>query len=97
MSKILKYIERILQVLAVIGCIWTVVEYIQMHTYKTKLKNKADEYLDEELELEGNIGGPIAVYSPTLKEKEKRVAKIAIVTGIRAVVSLVLNLINSDY
>ena len=96
MSKQLKYIERIIQVMTILGCIWAVVEYIQMHTYKKKLRNKADVYLDDELELEGNIGGPISVYSPTLKEKEKRVVKVLMITGIGAIISLILNLINKE-
>lgn len=96
MNRILKYIEKIVQVLTVLGCIWVVVEYVQMHMYKLKLKNKADEYLDDELELEGNIGGPITVYSPTLKEKEKRVAKIAMVAGMGAIISLVFSLVNRE-
>ena len=40
MSKILKYIERIIEVLTVLSCIWTVFEYIQMHIYKRKLKDR---------------------------------------------------------
>ncbi len=96
MSKILKYIERIVEVLTVLSCIWTVFEYIQMHTYKRKLKDRADKYLEDELELEGNIGGPITVYSPTLKEKEGRFAKIAIIAGVGAIISLILNIVNRD-
>lgn len=96
MNRVLKCIERMMQILAVIGGIWTTIEMVRMHVYKKKLKEKADEYLDDELALEGDVMGSITVYSPTLEGKQQQVAKLAGVTAIIAIVSIVLNLINRD-
>lgn len=96
MNRVLKCIERIMQILAVIGGIWTTIEMVKMHIYKKKLKEKADEYLEDELALEGNIRGSITVQSPTLEMKQQQVAKLAGATAVVAIISVVLNLINRD-
>lgn len=96
MDKLFKWIERILQIVTIISGIWATVEMIRTYLYKRKLKEKADTYLDEELELEGNIRGPVAVYSPKLKEQENRVKKLLAITGAGCISIIVLNLINRD-
>ena len=96
MNRVLKCIERMIQVITIIGAIWTAIEGIKLFSYKKKLKQKADEYLDDELAFEGNMRGAVSVYSPSLKLKQEQVTKLAIVTSIGAVISIVLNLINRD-
>ena len=96
MNKLLKCIERILQVATVIMGILSVVEGIRTYLYKKELKTKADDYLNDELEMEGNIRGPVAVFSPTLKEKEEKVLKLLAITGIGCLGIIILNLINRD-
>lgn len=96
MNKLLKCIERILQVVTVISGILAIVEGIKTYLYEKQLKIKANDYLEDELELEGNVRGPVAVFSPTLKEKEKKVLKLLAVTGIGCVAGIVLNLINRE-
>lgn len=96
MNKLLKCIERILQVVTVISGILAIVEMVRTYLYKKELKTKANDYLEDELELEGNIRGPVAVFSPTLKEKEKKLLKLLAITGIGCVAVIVLNLINRD-
>lgn len=96
MNKLLKCIERILQVVTVISGILAIVEGIKTYLYEKQLKIKANDYLEDELELEGNVRGPVAVFSPTLKEKEKKVLKLLAVTGIGCVAVIVLNLMNRE-
>lgn len=96
MNKLLKCIERILQVVTVISGILAIVEIVRTYLYKKGLKTKANDYLEDELELEGNIRGPVAVFSPTLKEKEKKLLKLLAITGIGCVTVIVLNLINRE-
>ena len=96
MNKLLKCIERILQVATVIMGILSVVEGIRTYLYKKELKTKADDYLNDELEMEGNIRGSVAVFSPTLKEKEEKVLKLLAITGIGCLGIIILNLINRD-
>ena len=97
MNKLLKCIERILQVVTVVSGILAIVEGVKTYLYEKQLKTKANDYLEDELELEGNIRGPVAVFSPTLKEKEKKVLKLLAVTGIGCVAVIVLNLMNRDW
>lgn len=94
MNKVLKYIERIMQVLTIISGIWTVVEAVKMFMYRKELKERANSFLDDELELEGNMRGDITVQSPTLIEKKQKVSKLVMVTIAGAIISLVLNCIN---
>lgn len=96
MNKLLKCIERVLQVITIIIGILAIVEGVRTYLYKKRLKNKANEYLEDELELEGNIRGPVKVFSPTLKEKEDKILKLLAVTGIGCVAVIILNLINRD-
>lgn len=96
MNKLLKCIERILQVVTVISGILAIIEGVKTYLYEKQLKTKANDYLEDELELEGNVRGPVAVFSPTLKEKEKKVLKLLAVTGIGCLGVIVLNLINRD-
>lgn len=96
MNKLLKCIERILQVVTVISGILAIIEGVKTYLYEKQLKTKADDYLEDELELEGNVRGSVAVFSPTLKEKEKKVLKLLAVTGIGCLGVIVLNLINRD-
>lgn len=96
MNKLLKCIERVLQVITLIIGILTVVEGVRIYFYKKQLKTKANAYLEDELELEGNIRGPVSVFSPTLKEKEEKVLKLLAVTGIGCLGVIILNLINRD-
>lgn len=96
MNKLLKCIERIIQIVTVISGIWTTVEIVKAYIYKKQLKQKANEYLDDELELEGDIRGDINVYSPTLEVKQEQVRKLLIVTAIGIIVSGVLHLINRE-
>lgn len=94
MNRVLKCIERIMQVLTIIGGIWTAVEAVKMFMYEKQLRERADSFLDDELELEGNIRGAIKVQSPTLVEKKEQVSKLLVVTSIGAIISIVLNLVN---
>ncbi|MBE6023912.1 MAG: hypothetical protein E7231_11905 [Cellulosilyticum sp.] len=96
MNRVLKCIERIIQILTIVVGIWTTIETVKMYVYKKELKNRANAYLDDELEIEGNMRGAITVQSPTLEEKQKRVVKLVGVTAIGAIISLLLNLINRD-
>lgn len=96
MNKLLKCIERVLQVITLIIGILTVVEGVRIYFYKKQLKTKANAYLEDELELEGNIRGPVSVFSPKLKEKEEKVLKLLAVTGIGCLGVIILNLINRD-
>ena len=96
MNKLLKCIERVLQVITLIIGILTVVEGVRIYFYKKQLKTKANAYLEDELELEGNIRGPVSVFSPTLKEKEEKVLKLLAATGIGCLGVIILNLINRD-
>lgn len=96
MNRVLKYIERIMQVLTIISAIWTTIEVINMKLYKRKLKEKADEYLDEEFALESDIRGNIIVQSPSLEVKQQRVYKLVGITIVGALMSCILNIINRD-
>lgn len=96
MDKLLKWTERVLQVVTIISGIWATVEMIRAYLYKQKLKEKADSYLDEELELEGNIRGPVTVYSPKIEEQEKRVKRLLTITGAGCVSIIILNLVNRE-
>lgn len=96
MNRLLKWIERVLQIVTILSGIWTTVEMVRNYLYKKTLKEKADIYLDEELELEGNIRGPVSVYSPKIKQQEKRIKGLLAVTGIGCISVVVLNLVNRD-
>lgn len=96
MDKLLKWIERVVQVVSIISGIWATVEMVKTYMHKKHLKQKANDYLNDELELEGNIRGPVAVYSPTLKKQEKKVATLLVVTGISCMVSMILHIINKN-
>lgn len=96
MNKLLKCIERVLQVITLIIGILAVVEGVRAYFYKKQLKTKANAYLEDELELEGNIRGPVSVFSPKLKEQQEKVLKLLAVTGIGCLGVIILNLINRD-
>lgn len=96
MNKLLKCIERVLQVITFIIGVLAVVEGVRTYFYKKQLKTKANIYLEDELELEGNIRGPVSVFSPKLKEKEEKVLKLLAITGIGCLGVIILNLINRD-
>lgn len=97
MRKVLKYIERTIQILTFISSVVTTIEVIKAYKYRKQLKKKADLYLDDELELEGNIRGEVRVYSPTLENKEEKAKKLILITGIGVILSFILNLINREY
>lgn len=96
MSKLTKWIERLLQVLTIISGILATIELIKTYIYRKELKKKADAYLDEELELEGNVRGAVSVYSPKLKVQEKKSNKLLAATGIGCILVVILHLINKD-
>ena len=96
MNKLLKGIERVLQVATLIIGILAIIEGVKTYLYKKQLKTKANAYLEDELELEGNVKGPVAVFSPTLKEKEEKVLKLLAATGIGCLGVMILNLINRE-
>lgn len=96
MNKLLKCIERVLQVITLIIGVLTIVEGVRAYLYKKQLKTKANLYLDNELELEGNIKEPVTVSSPKLKEQQEKVFKLLAVTGIGCLGAIILNLINRD-
>lgn len=96
MDRLFKWIERVLQIVTILSGIWATVEMVRNYLYKKKLKEKADIYLDEELELEGNIRGPVAVYSPKIKQQEKRIKALLAVTGIGCISAIILNIVNRD-
>ena len=97
MNRMLKYLERVIEVLTIIASIWTAIEVIRTYACEKKLKQRADMYLQDELELEGNIRGPVCVYSPTLKSKKRKVIKLAAIAGIGALVSIALHLFCKGY
>ena len=96
MNKILKCIEKIIQIITVISGIRATIEIVKVYTHKKQLKQKANEYLDDELALDGSFRGNIDVYSPSLEIKEKQVRKLLIVTVAGAIASVILNLINKE-
>lgn len=96
MRKVLKYVERTIQILTIISSVVTTIEVIKAYNYRKHLKKKADLYLDDELELEGNIRGEVKVYSPTLESREEKAKKLILLTGIGIILSFVLNLINKE-
>lgn len=96
MNQLTKWIERILQVLTIISGILAIIEMVKMCIHKKELKKKADVYLDEELELEGNVRGSIAVYSPGLKAQEKKVMNLVAVTGVGCILVMILHFISRD-
>lgn len=96
MDKLLKCIEKVLLVVTVVIGTLTVIEGVKTYLYKKQLRTKADAYLEDELELEGNIKGPVAVFSPTLKEKQQKVLKLLTATGIGCLGTIILNIINRD-
>lgn len=97
MGKILKYLEKIIEVLTIITSIWTAIEVIRTYAYQKKLKQKADIYLDDELELEGNIRGSVCVFSPTLKGKKQKLIKLIAAVSIGTIVSIILHLFSKGY
>lgn len=96
MNRVLKWIERIVEFITIIGAIWTAIEGVKLFSYIKQLKQKADEYLDDELAFEGDMRGDISVYSPTLKEKQDKVSKMAIATVIGSIISITLYLFNKE-
>ena len=96
MDRALKWIERIVQVITIIGGICAAVQAIKLHTYKRKLQKQADEYLDDELSFEGSMRGKARVFSPTIKKMQGSFMKLIYITVIGTVISMVLNLINRE-
>ena len=96
MDRALKWIERIVQVITIIGGICAAVQAIKLHTYKRKLQKQADEYLDDELSFEGNMRGKAHVFSPTIEKMQGMFMKLIYITAIGTVISIVLNLINLE-
>lgn len=93
MKQVLNWIEKILQVVTLIIGILTVVQGIKTYLYQKQLKSKANEYLEDELELEGNIRRPVTVYSPTLYENKEQMMKLIGLTGIGCLGIIIVNII----
>lgn len=96
MDRILKWTQRIVQVMTIIGAICAAVQAIKLHTYKRKLQKQADEYLDDELSFEGNMRGQVRVFSPSIEKMQGMFMKLIYITVIGTVISIVLNLINRE-
>ncbi len=96
MNHLAKWIERILQVFTIFSGFLAIIEMVQVYIHKKELKKKADAYLDEELELEGNVRGSVAVYSPRLKEQEKKAMNLVAVTGVGCILVMILHFISRD-
>ena len=93
MKQILKWIETVLQIVTLIVGALAVVQGIKAYLYQKKLKSKANVYLEDELELEGNIRGPVTVCSPTLQKKKEQVMQLLALTGIGCLGIIILNII----
>lgn len=96
MDRILKWTQRIVQVMTIIGAICAAVQGIKLYNYKKKLQKRADEYLDDELSFEGNMRGKARVFSPTIEKMHGSFMKLIYITVIGTVISIVLNLINRE-
>ena len=93
MKQVLKWIEMVLQVVTLIIGVLTVVQGIKTYLYQKQLKSKANVYLEDELELEGNIRGPVTVDSPTLHQKKEQVMQLLALTGIGCLGIMIVNVI----
>ena len=96
MNQLLKWIERVLQILTLIMGVFTAVQGIKVYLYQKQLKSKANVYLEDELEFEGNVKGLITVSSPILHEKKEQFMKLLAVTGIGCVGIIILNWLNRN-
>lgn len=96
MNRVLKCIERIVQVITVIGAICTIVEAIRLHLCKKELKERAEAYLEQELCDEGNMKSPVRVFSPRIEKMQEVLMKLVYTTTIGVVISIILNLINRE-
>lgn len=96
MNRVLKCIERIVQVITVIGAICAIVEAIRLHLYKKELNERANAYLEEELSDEGNMKSPVRVFSPRTEKMQGMLMKLVYATTIGTVISIILNLINRE-
>ena len=94
MDKGLKWIEKIVQAVTIIGGICIAVQTIKLHHYKKKLQKQADEYLENELSAEGSMKGQVRVFSPSIEKMQGMLMKLIYMTVIGTVISIVLNQVN---
>lgn len=93
MKKVLRVIEVIVQIATFIVSLFAIGELVKHYIEKKKLKQKASEYLEDEFVMEANLNGPVAVYSPSLKENKKRITTLLAATGVGCVVLVVIKIL----
>ena len=86
MRKAIRVIEMIITVATAIMSVLTIIEVVKAWTYKRKLARKAQDYLEDELIPEENLGNTINVYSPTIKKNHNKVMALLAATGVGCVI-----------
>lgn len=78
MSKncVIRTIEIMLQIIAVISGVVAAIEMFKNYEYKKKLKEKAEVYLDEELGELQELDRKVSVLSPETIESDNKVKKL---------------------
>ena len=93
---VVKTIEIILQLIAVISGFIAVMQMFKNHEYKKKLRQKAEIYLDEELGDLQNFKRNVSVMSPETIENETQIKNILFVTVGSLLAFLFIRLFTSE-
>ncbi len=95
-SKVLRVIEFILQVLTIVSGILAIVGMVKNYKYKSKLRQKAEIYLDEELGELQDVKRKVAVFSPEVKEQENQIKKLLLITTTGIVSLFIIHILKRD-
>ena len=92
-SKVLKTVELILQLVTIISSILAIVSMVKNYNYKSKLRKKAQIYLDEELGEFQDVKRRISVFSPEVKEQENIIKRILLITSVSIISLLTIQIL----
>ena len=94
--KVLRTIELILQVVTIISSILAIVSIVKNYKYKSKLREKAQVYLDEELGEFQDVERKVSVFSPEVEEQEGKIKKLLLVASASLISLFVIRVLKRD-
>lgn len=94
--KTLGVIEFILQVVTIVSSIVAIISMVKNYKYKAKLRQKAEDYLDEEIGEFQDVKRKISVFSPEIKCREDQIKKLLLLTSTGILSLLLIGIFKRD-